>query len=117
MGKDLNFDFMWKDEVWSHVKFSKGKIDVEVKSNHILANPFDGIKTLNAEALVSFLESRCFSISKGACKLLLSQLGLEFYNPYSIVEITHGVCVEDFNWIRFNNEEICWNDVKLKGRG
>lgn len=112
MGKSLIFDFMWKDEVWSQVEYSRGKINVIVYSSHVLANPFEGIKYLNKEALESFLESRCFSKANGACKLLLSQLGLEFYNVHDIIEITHGVCVEDFNWIRFKGEEnLKWENV------
>ena len=31
----------------------------------------------------------------------LKGLGIEKYNPYKIVMITHGVMWEDFQWIRF----------------
>lgn len=108
---------MWKDKIWSHIEFKDGVLDVRVKSDHFLANPFEGIKNLNKESLEEFLASRCFSRENGACKLLLRQLGLEFYNTYDIVEVTHGVCVEDFNWIRFDGEDLKWEDVKLPGRG
>jgi hypothetical protein len=44
--------------------------------------------------------------------MFLEDMGLSAYNPWEIVKITHGVMLEDFVWIRFDGEDLKWNDVK-----
>ena len=35
-------------------------------------------------------------------------------NPYEWVRVSHGVTYEDYFWIRFDDEEITWDDVKIR---
>jgi hypothetical protein len=44
----------------------------------------------------------------------LETLGLTAYDPWKIVEITHGVMWEDFLWIKFPGETLSWEDVKIR---
>lgn len=43
--------------------------------------------------------------------MLLKLVGLDCYDPFQIVKITHGAMVDDVFWIRFEGEDLTWNDV------
>ena len=66
------------------------------------------------EQLYDFLESRCMDKRRTQLPEYLKLLGLDEYNPYEIVKITHGTMMEDFMWLKFPNENITWEDVKLR---
>lgn len=58
---------------------------------------------------------RCIS-DMDMSRELLRLGGLSFYDPYQIVQKTHGVMVDDCYWIRFDGENLTWEDVKhLRG--
>lgn len=44
-------------------------------------------------------------------KQILQNLGLEEYNPYDIVRVTHGFFYEDMIWLQFNGENLKLEDV------
>ena len=48
----------------------------------------------------AFLESRCFPRSRDKMKLVLKDLNLPFYDPFTIIEKTEGRMAEDDFWIR-----------------
>lgn len=41
-------------------------------------------------------------------------LGLKEYNVYQILRKTHGVNVNDFLWLKFDDESITWDDVRVR---
>ena len=41
-------------------------------------------------------------------------LGLKEYNLYKILRKTHGVDVDDFIWLKFDDEDITWDDVRVR---
>ena len=49
---------------------------------------------------MEFLEERCFPRTRGHMRLILEDLGLDFYDPLSIIEKTQGRMAEDFQWIK-----------------
>lgn len=58
---------------------------------------------------------RCIS-DMDMSRELLRLGGFSFYDPYQIVQKTHGVMVDDCFWIRFDGENLTWEDVKhLRG--
>lgn len=47
-------------------------------------------------------------------KQYLEDLGLDEYNPYEIVRLTHGVMWEDNMWLKFPGEDVSWKDVRVR---
>ena len=45
---------------------------------------------------------------------ILFNLGLNEYNMLDILKKTHGVNFDDFWWIKFENEDLNWKDVKVR---
>ena len=44
----------------------------------------------------------------------LERVGLSENNPWKWCRISHGVTYEDFFWIRFEDEDIQWKDVRVR---
>ena len=113
--EDYKFTVMWKDEEMVDVELydRRKKVRIKKHQNIFPSNPFYGGE-VTVERVYRFLESRCMDRNRPCLLAYLEGLGLEEYNHYEIVKITHGVMWEDFNWIRFPGEEIVWKDVKLR---
>ena len=75
--------------------------------------PFGNNKNVTYEDVNYFFESRCFPRERYNADELLSLMGLDEYNPFAIVEITHGIQTDDFMWIRFDGDNTTWKDVKV----
>lgn len=61
-----------------------------------------------------FLKDRCYEDCRANLPEILKQAGLTSNNPYEWVKVCHGVTYEDFFWVKFEGEDICWNDVKVR---
>lgn len=85
-------------------RFTKG---IEYMLPYAFDNP-------TLEQLYDFIESRCMDRRRTQMPKYLEVLGLAEYNPYEIVKKTHGVMWEDFLWMKFPNENITWEDVKIR---
>lgn len=112
----IEFDYLDKNKVQSHViaNYETGEVFVEDFSNNPLLT-FFGRRVPSIENMEVLWEMRCFPRTRYNAKEILELMGLQFYDPYSIIRINHGVLVEDFSWIRFSDEKyLTWNDVKLK---
>lgn len=53
------------------------------------------------EDFEEFLESRCFPRTRDGLRMILDDIGLDFYDPLAIVEKTKGRMAEDFQWMKF----------------
>ena len=78
-----------------------------------MKTPFSG-GTIDSERIEAFLKSRCPDPSRKDLKELLSSYGLPSLEPLSWCRKTHGVLYDDFFWIRFPNEKITWDDVRVR---
>lgn len=55
----------------------------------------------------------CFEEGNADKEFFLKVLGLDEYNPWDIVPLTHGVMLEDFLWVRFKGQEnLTWEEVR-----
>lgn len=52
-----------------------------------------------------FLESRCFPRTRAYMKWILQDLGLDYYDPLSIIKKTSGVMAEDHMWLKIIEED------------
>lgn len=98
----MRMDFMCKDECCTEIliDFKGQKIAIQNKTDDLLHRAF-GIKAKPTwEDFEEFLESRCFPRSREGLSLILEDLGLDFYDPLSIIEKTRGRMAEDAQWLK-----------------
>ena len=81
--------------------------------------PFWGdMEKLSRQALTNrfymFLKDRCYEDGRADLPVILEQAGLTSNNPYEFVRLSHGVTYEDFFWIKFDDEDIRWEDVRVR---
>ena len=112
----LRFQYMERDKVTADVEvdYTSKTVSYRPYTTNIYALPF-GIRQNPSIADVGrFFESRCFPRERRNCKQLLSDLGLEEYIPLDIVRKTYGRQLEDYCWVRFEGEDMSYEDVKLR---
>lgn len=112
MGKMLEFDYMYYDTVCEHVEIDLVNMNVRstVYTDEIMLQVF-GKRPKTIENVYHFFQSRCFEETNYGLKDLLGLLGLQQYNPYDIVRITHGKMVNDQCWIRFAGEKLTYQEL------
>ena len=110
--KIRKFQIMWKDAVVADVETTAGEDKIKVHTH----KEFPGVLS-NANSrrrIYDFIKSRCPERDRGDINEILSAMGLREYDPWKIVRITHGVDWDDFYWIRFENEDLTWKDVRVR---
>ena len=114
-----NFSVLWKNEVVAEVSVTEDEKGfktlnyIKRYTEDIAKQPFGGDR-LDLPRVYEFLENRWFERARADVPEQLEYLGLTEYNPWEIVKKTHGVMFEDFIWIRFEGENITWEDVKIR---
>lgn len=106
----MEFDVLMKDTVMVHVHIEGTNVEVIHYMDTPLA-PFQ-MDNVTIGIINRFFESRCFDESRPDKHILLDSLGLECYNPLEIVKKTHGFLLHDFIWVRFEGEDLTWEDVR-----
>lgn len=109
---DLVFDVFWRDEKTGHV---------EIKNNTLIKNECYTDDLLKCACgrikdyinMTGYLKTRIMCRERWTAEML-ADIGLQEYNFFEILKRTHGVDVDDFTWFRFEDEEITWNDVKVR---
>lgn len=110
---NLKVDYMRKDlKVAEILIYQGGKVECTLFTDDKFDNPLPLGKT--RESFYNFLESRCFPENRVNCRELLDLLGVEEYSPLSICKKTHGVQNDDFYWIKFNDEKITFDEVRVR---
>ncbi|MBQ3514040.1 MAG: hypothetical protein IJA32_09640 [Lachnospiraceae bacterium] len=112
MGKILKFEYYEKDKLNTRVQvdYSRQEILVENFTDDIVEQAF-GRRKVTIETIDEFFRERVFPETRVNCKELLEDLGLRNFDAEAIARITHGVLVHDFNWIRFDDEKLSWEDI------
>lgn len=85
----------------------------EVYTNNIVERPFPASAKLLD--ILSILKDRV--ICEERCdKYMLKSMGLTEYNVYDILRVTHGVDIDDFIWLKFDEDksDLCWDDVRVR---
>ena len=98
----MRLEYMCGDVLCSSilVNFEKKEIAVVNHTNDVIHQAF-GVKAKpDWEDFEYFLESRCFPRGRDHMKDILRDLGLDFYDPLSIIEKTKGRMAEDKQWIK-----------------
>lgn len=111
--EDLKFEVLYKDTVTA---------SVEIKGNQAHIRRFDDCpihylfpkEEMDLYSVLEILEGRCFPRSRVNADDLLRKLGLKNYQPLEIVRKTHGLMRNDYVWIRFEGEQLSYDDIKLR---
>lgn len=109
------FTVMHKNLPVAEITISDDKKKVHIKKlvSDSLYQPFGGDK-LDLERVYNFLKSRCYEDGRADLRQILAEAGMTENNPWEWVKITHGVTYDDFFWIRFEDEQITWEDVSIR---
>lgn len=110
---NFSFDYLLKVRVLAKVTVQGENVYVENYIDDIIDRPF-GKKERNLYLadLERLFEYRCLPKSRANVYQVLEGKFLG-YNRYAIIRETHGIMVDDYYWLRFDDEkDLCWDDVK-----
>lgn len=106
------FDYMQKDRVLATVTCIDDKITLVNYTDDIIDRPFGTNLNPTYEDIENLYIERVFPKERFNAKQILKGK-LYGYDPYAIIRDTHGILVDDYYWLRFDDEkDLTWNDVK-----
>lgn len=110
----MKIEYMYKNDVCAviMVDFENEVVTVENLKDNIVFKPFGIHKKISMSDFYEFLEFRCFPRTRVNVKELLSDK-LYGYEPLLIVLETHGTMADDCFWLRFDDEDLKWEDVNI----
>lgn len=113
---DLSFDLMFIDEVVATIEIKNNKlIKAETFTNEPYKQPFL-VKPIRLDYVISVLSKKVIQPDYHNISGVLEDMGLDEYDAIEILKITHGVCHDNFLWVRFKGEQLTWEDVKPSTR-
>ncbi len=98
----MRMDYMCREELCTVILISFRDREIVIR-NHtmdVIHRAFGVIEKPDWTDFEEFLEDRCFPRTRDQLRLVLSDLGLDSYDPLAIIEKTQGKMAEDFQWIR-----------------
>lgn len=110
-----SFTVLYKNTPVAHVYVSDNHKETIIEKfiPDGIMQPFSGTK-LDLERIYTFLKDRCYEDSYAGLEEILKLQNMTSNNPWEWNRKTHGVTWEDFFWIRFDGENLLWEDVKWK---
>lgn len=110
-----NFTVMHEDTEVAKVSISDDRKEVAVQKlvPDSIIQPLGG-SNHSLERIYGFLKSRCYEDGRVDLKEILKQAGMTSNNPWEWNRITHGVMWDDKIWIRFEEENLSWEDVRWR---
>ena len=115
MHMSYSFTVLYKDIPVAHVDVSDNHKEtiIEKLIPDGIMQPFNGDR-LDLERVYVFLKSRCYEDSYVGLADILEVQNMTSNNPWEWNRKTHGVTWEDFFWIRFDGEDLLWEDIRWK---
>ena len=111
--QDQHIQLYEKDDLKTDIWIKNGQITVKKYDNRIGHQLFL-MDNITFEYIKNVFETRVFSKKRPDLKILLNQLGLNNYNVYDIVKKTHGFMTKDSFWLKFDDEQLQYEDVRFK---
>mgnify|MGYP003278528062 FL=1 len=84
--------------------FKNEKVTIENHTDDILHRAFGINEDPTWSDFQLFLEDRCFPKTRDKLKLVLKDVGVDYYDPLSIIRKTNGRMAEDSQWIEIVSE-------------
>lgn len=112
----INFTILSMDTLIAGVSITEdGVVTIQRYTDNPLKQVFPRKHTTIME-VYNFMKSRCYEDGRADLKQILAQAGMESNNPWEWCKLTHGVTFEDFYWIRYEGEDISWDDLAMHHR-
>ena len=86
------------------VDMNNKKVSVTNFTDNLLRRPFGRNENPTWEDYEAYLERRCIPRSRDKMKWHLKEIGVQFYDPLSIIKKTQGRMAEDRMWIEIEDE-------------
>ena len=83
-------------------------LGVEIKCSELMPNK------INANNVMHWLESRCPDRDRADIDYLLRANGIREYHPVWICKKSHGLTMSDNIWLKFDDEAIDYDSIKLR---
>lgn len=87
-----------------YADFKSRTVQIENHTDTLLDRAFGINEHPTWEDFEFFLEDRCFPKTRDKMKLILEDMGLDYYDPLAIIRKTHGRMAEDHAWIDIEND-------------
>lgn len=102
----MKFLYKWKEQVTTEIEadYRTKKVSIINHSDDCMKTAFGVNQNPTFEDFEGFLEDRCFPRSRDKMKLHLQELGIDYYDPLSIIKKTHGKLEGDFNSLELVEE-------------
>ena len=71
-------------------------------------------KSVDAYRLMEVLEMRCPDRHNANIEKFLESIDLDHYDVLGILKHTHGLQRSDYLWVRFDDEPINYDDIKIR---
>ena len=97
-----------------YADFEKREIHIENHTDHILDTAFGINEHPTWEQFEKFLESRCMPRTMHHVEWLLADIGLDHYDPLSIIEKTNGRVAGDNYWLDIVEKDIPEKEVQYE---
>lgn len=113
---ETKVEVMWYDEVQMVIKYRLLDISSEIcVDNPIILIP----KSLYPDRITyenfdKFLRSRLPDPTRADIDDILRAYGIREFQPVAMCKKSHGRNMTDFLWLRFNNEKLTYNDIRLR---
>lgn len=109
----IRMDYMNGDECCSRllVSFKKRQIVVENTTDVPFHRAFGMKAKPTWEDFEEFLEERCMPRTRDHLRLVLEEIGVDSYDPMTIIEKTQGRMAEDRQWLKLSYFVPEWRDV------
>lgn len=110
-----NFTVMHRNEAVARVRVPDDHMNVRIEKliPDSLMQPFGG-NDLSLNRVYQFFKSRCYEDGRVDLQEILNQAKLRENNPWEWNRITHGVTWEDDLWIKLDDEELEWENVRWR---
>ncbi len=114
IGKNLKFEYWYGSVLCTRVfvDYRKQTVEVENFTDDIVLQAF-GRRKITTSTIDEFFRERVFPETRVNCKEILRQMGFKNYDAESIARKTHGILYNDLWWLRFDDEDLKWEDIKL----
>lgn len=110
-----NFTVLHKNDPVANVYISDDHKQVKIEKlvPDSVIQPFGG-NNLSLDRVYTFLKSRCYEDDREDLDEILRQANMTSNNPWEWNKVTHGVMWDDQLWIKFEGEDLCWEDVRWR---
>lgn len=113
--QDAKIEIMWKDEISAVAILKNRKVHVQYLTDDPV-RCFLPKGPLNLYSLLCFLETRCPPRNRGNIQDTLKRYRIPACNPLDMCRITHGLMRNDYLWLRFDDEPVTYDDIRIRER-